>query len=275
MRTAADGDAPDYSPEPYAPGGSPTLVARSARAGAIQAINDRGLVRIARSHDCVVVVPKVVGDFVPEGSALVEVYGARATEIDERELRSTIALGVERTIEQDPAFAIRIMVDIAIRALSPAVNDPTTAVQVLGHLGELLRLVGSTPRPSRPERERGARCGRHRAHEAVGGRRGPGDDGDSRVRRLVDPGRPADASDARGAPRRSPPRTPAGDRARARASSTRRSRTTGAAPWISISPAPPIARGSAGLAPTRPRVTRPRASADITLCPSGEGRIPH
>ena len=53
-----------------------------------------------------------------------------------------VALGVERTIEQDPAFAVRIMVDIAIRALSPAVNDPTTAVQVLDHLEDLLRLVG-------------------------------------------------------------------------------------------------------------------------------------
>ena len=55
-----------------------------------------------------------------------------------------VALGEERTIQQDPAFAIRIMVDIAIRALSPAVNDPTTAVQVLNHLGELLRLIGAT-----------------------------------------------------------------------------------------------------------------------------------
>ena len=55
-----------------------------------------------------------------------------------------VARGVERTIEQDPAFAVRIMVDIAIRALSPAVNDPTTAVQVLDHLEDLLRLVGQT-----------------------------------------------------------------------------------------------------------------------------------
>ena len=53
-----------------------------------------------------------------------------------------VALGVERTIEQDPAFAVRIMVDIAIRALSPAVNDPTTAVQVIDHLEDLLREVG-------------------------------------------------------------------------------------------------------------------------------------
>ena len=62
----------------------------------------------------------------------------------EERLRSMVALGVERTIEQDPAFAVRIMVDIAIRALSPAVNDPTTAVQVLDHLEDLLRLVGQT-----------------------------------------------------------------------------------------------------------------------------------
>jgi uncharacterized membrane protein len=51
---------------------------------------------------------------------------------------------MERTLEQDPAFAVRIMVDVAIRALSPAINDPTTAVQVLNHLHDLLRLVGST-----------------------------------------------------------------------------------------------------------------------------------
>ena len=62
----------------------------------------------------------------------------------ERRLNSIIALGVERTIEQDPAFAVRIMVDIAIKALSPAVNDPTTAVQVINHLGETLREIGPT-----------------------------------------------------------------------------------------------------------------------------------
>jgi uncharacterized membrane protein len=62
-----------------------------------------------------------------------------------------IVLGVERTIEQDPAFAVRIMVDVAIKALSPAVNDPTTAVQVLNHLGDLLRRIGAVDfRPREP-----------------------------------------------------------------------------------------------------------------------------
>jgi uncharacterized membrane protein len=52
-----------------------------------------------------------------------------------------IALGVERTLEQDPAFALRILVDIAIKALSPAINDPTTAVQVLDYIETYLHRI--------------------------------------------------------------------------------------------------------------------------------------
>jgi len=55
-----------------------------------------------------------------------------------------VALGLERTIEEDPAFALRVMVDVANKALSPAVNDPTTAVQVLDYLGDSLRVIGET-----------------------------------------------------------------------------------------------------------------------------------
>ena len=51
-------------------------------------------------------------------------------------------LGTSRTFEQDPKFAIRLLVDIAIRALSPAVNDPTTAVQALDQIEDLLRRLG-------------------------------------------------------------------------------------------------------------------------------------
>ena len=73
-----------------------------------------------------------------------------------------IALGDERTFDQDPAFALRIMVDIANQALSPAVNDPTTAVQVLDHIGEVLGLIGRTDLEVR------TRTGRRRP---AGGRR--------------------------------------------------------------------------------------------------------
>ena len=79
-----------------------------------------------------------------------EVYGTVGAKT-ERRLRDLVALGVERTIDQDAGFAVRIMVDVAIRALSPAVNDPTTAVQVLDHLEELLRVIGTTSLERRGE----------------------------------------------------------------------------------------------------------------------------
>ena len=71
---------------------------------------------------------------------MVRVYAARP--IDEVPLKAAIALGAERTFEQDPKYAIRLLVDIAIRALSPAVNDPTTAVQALDQIEDLLLRLG-------------------------------------------------------------------------------------------------------------------------------------
>ncbi len=58
-------------------------------------------------------------------------------------MRSAIRLERERTFEQDPKYALRLLVDIAIRALSPAVNDPTNAVQALDQITDLLRRLGS------------------------------------------------------------------------------------------------------------------------------------
>ena len=55
------------------------------------------------------------------------------------EILGALAMGAERTFEQDPAFALRVLADIALRALSPAVNDPTTAAQALDGLESLLR----------------------------------------------------------------------------------------------------------------------------------------
>jgi uncharacterized membrane protein len=66
--------------------------------------------------------------------------GTRA--IDERALRAAFILGGERTFEHDPKYAIRLLVDIAIKALSPAVNDPTTAVQALDQIEDLLLRLG-------------------------------------------------------------------------------------------------------------------------------------
>ena len=123
----------------------PSLVVRSSESGALQAIDDEGLLAWATHHDAVIVLRHGVGDFVSSDAVLLEVYGtASFPRIAERRLAGRLALGIERTIDQDPAFALRILVDVAIRALSPAVNDPTTAVQVIDHLEDTLGLIGRT-----------------------------------------------------------------------------------------------------------------------------------
>ena len=144
---AAIADAPDMYGGVFEPNGAqPALVVRSAASGAIQAIDAEGLVRWARRHDCLVVLHHHVGDSVPINARLIEAYGELepVTGREQRALRGMVALGIERTLDQDPAFGIRIMVDIADLALSPAVNNPTTAVQVLDQLAEVLRLIGGT-----------------------------------------------------------------------------------------------------------------------------------
>ena len=89
-----------------------------------------------------------VGEFVDPGQELMRVHGdGRATKRAPRGVR----VGDERTIEQDPAFAMRIVVDTAIRALSPAVNDPTTAVQAIDVLEVL---VPSSPDATSTHRSR-------------------------------------------------------------------------------------------------------------------------
>jgi uncharacterized membrane protein len=107
----------------------------------VQAVDIKALVRLAETSDGVIEMIAAVGDTVLELMPLLQVFGAGQT-IDESKLREAIDLGDERTFEQDPKYAIRLLVDIAIRALSPAVNDPTTAVQALDQIGDLLLRLG-------------------------------------------------------------------------------------------------------------------------------------
>lgn len=118
----------------------------SRRDGAIQAISEQGLVRWASRYNAFLEMRAAVGDFVTAGQPIIAVFGdasmpANAT----RRLQGMVALGVERTAEQGAAFAIRIMVDIAIKALSAAINDPTTAIQALDHFAGVLRRLSSLP----------------------------------------------------------------------------------------------------------------------------------
>jgi uncharacterized membrane protein len=109
---------------------------------AIAAYDVHKLVDLARKADGLIVMPFAVGDTVIDGECLLTLRGGRVT-LSETELLSAVRLELERTFEQDPKYALRLLVDIAIRALSPAVNDPTTAVQALDQITDLLRRLGS------------------------------------------------------------------------------------------------------------------------------------
>jgi len=107
----------------------------------VLAVDLSTLVALAQRHDGMIEFVPQVGDFLAVGEPLFVLHGG-AMAIDDRVVQSSVAFGPERTLEQDPMFAFRIIVDIALKALSPAINDPTTAVLALDQVHRLLRLVG-------------------------------------------------------------------------------------------------------------------------------------
>jgi uncharacterized membrane protein len=129
-----------HAPENGLPG-EPSGTVPSSKDGVFLAFDLQGLVGLAREAGCVIELVPEVGDFVAAGSPLFRIYGGQSGP-SPRALRQLVAFGQERTIEQDPAFAFRIIVDIASKGLSPAINDPTTAVLAIDQLHHLLRSVG-------------------------------------------------------------------------------------------------------------------------------------
>ena len=117
-----------------------TLV-HTGRPKTVQALDLPLLLDLASRAGAIVVVTASVGNTLVEGDVILRVHDGSSPP-DERALRDAVALGGERTFEQDPKYAIRLIVDIAIRALSPAINDPTTAVQALDQIEDLLLRIG-------------------------------------------------------------------------------------------------------------------------------------
>jgi uncharacterized membrane protein len=111
------------------------------RPRSLQAIQISTLLELAKASGGCIDISVAVGDTVLDSMPLLRVFGTR-NPLPEAELRRALEFGEERTFEQDPKYAIRLLVDIAIKALSPAINDPTTAVQALDHIGDLLLLLG-------------------------------------------------------------------------------------------------------------------------------------
>lgn len=148
-RVLADGIAAGHDVYPEALGPDPAPPARDWEAadprivrlrthrGVLASFDEGVLLQAAVTGDLTIELAPAVGEFLSPGDELFRVHGTGA--FDDRKLLSSLVVSDERTIEQDPAFALRIMVDTAIRALSPAVNDPTTAVQALDAIGDLVR----------------------------------------------------------------------------------------------------------------------------------------
>jgi uncharacterized membrane protein len=122
--------------------GEPTLTVPNLKDGVVLAFDVQGLVSMAQRADCIVELVPQVGDFVAIGDPLFRVFHGGA-DLTADALRQSIAVGQERTLEQDPALAFRILVDVASKGLSPAINDPTTAVLAIDQIHHLLRNVGS------------------------------------------------------------------------------------------------------------------------------------
>ena len=133
--------APEVEMPFVAPEGRRRVVLHSGWSAIVLAVDLDTLVDGARRADGIVEFVPQVGDFVCTGEPLFELYGG-AVSIANHRLQSSVAFGPERTIEQDPLFAFRIIADIALKALSPAINDPTTGVLALDQLHRLLRIVG-------------------------------------------------------------------------------------------------------------------------------------
>ena len=123
------------------PGGPVRTVAYRGEPGVLQSVDRDGLIERAAGADAVIELVPRIGELVADGSALFRVHGD-ADAIDEEWLQGAVAIGDERTMRQDPAFAFRLFADISAKALSPGVNDPTTSIQALDQIELLLRQVG-------------------------------------------------------------------------------------------------------------------------------------
>jgi uncharacterized membrane protein len=117
------------------------LITHQGSSGTLLAVNQEALVKLAQASGAVIELVPSVGDFVSTDEPLFRIYGAGLT-VSEHQLHTAVAVGPERTMEQDPTFAFRILCDIALKGLSKAINDPTTAVLAIDQIHRLLRVAG-------------------------------------------------------------------------------------------------------------------------------------
>ena len=114
----------------------------SGLSAVLQVIDVPRLMKVAERENALIECRVGTGDTISECGVVALIHGEADGQL-EREVLKSLRAGAERTFEQDPAFAFRVLADIALRALSPAVNDPTTASQALDTSDGLLRLLAT------------------------------------------------------------------------------------------------------------------------------------
>lgn len=129
-------------------------IVRAPTSGYLQFIRNETLVRIASEADAVIHLNYRPGHFVVEGHPLATVWPSAAATHIGNDLKRAHAAGPYRTLSQDISFAVDQLVEIAIRALSPAVNDTFTALTCVDWLGDSLCKVASRGRPALVHRDR-------------------------------------------------------------------------------------------------------------------------
>lgn len=122
-------------------------------AGVVTHVHEAGLVAVARAGDCVLEVVPAMGDFVPAGGPVLRVRGGDPERLDRSLAGRLVALGPERTHDDDPAYGFRCLVDIAERALAAPFEDPSTAVQAIDRLHECPYQLAARPFPSGRHRD--------------------------------------------------------------------------------------------------------------------------
>jgi uncharacterized membrane protein len=139
--------APDPADLVRGPTAPPSQVLAHQHAGGVlSAVDERPLLELARREDLVLALVPRPGDYVPRGAPLFRVWGTFRGE--RGKIEEAVFISAERSPHQDPAFGFRQLVDIAERALSPSLNDPSTAVQALDEIHDLLRMLAPRRFPS-------------------------------------------------------------------------------------------------------------------------------
>lgn len=133
-------DEKNVAQDPVGEGNQNVFTIYAMQNGYLQRLEISILRHIASEHDIVIKIPFRIGDFIIKGKALCSVHSSKQVDenVIEEEVLSKISISRDRTIDQDVSFGIRLIVDIALRALSPGINDTTTAVMAINYLTAIL-----------------------------------------------------------------------------------------------------------------------------------------